>query len=372
MTSFRDRGRRMLGEIDDLAAAKLPLEQFFRQLLTVLRPALGCEAGCLHGADPVTGFLTSTVAEGLQPTPFEHAIWLEMWSEDTTRFVDIRAAGRIVETVHRATGGRPEHSVRYRELLAEYGLGDELRMNFDVGGGLWGAAAMMREAGSAPFGVSEQRLAERAARAVAVALRDYARPTAGIPDGQNLRADPQHGPYWMGVAVIGPTGRLTSADSGARQLFEELSETQYRPAGVPTALVYLSERARAHATSAKAGSHAWTRLRRPNGQWLSVHASLLDECPRGSVALVAQPASPVEVIPLSLLAHRFSPREQEVVLQAVRGLSTRDIAQRLFLSPATVQDHLKSAFTKTGVRSRRELVALLAAPYNAGLGRPPA
>ncbi|MFJ4095592.1 LuxR C-terminal-related transcriptional regulator [Kitasatospora sp. NPDC089913] len=368
MTSFRARERRMMGEIDDLAAAKLPLEQFFRQLLTVLGPALGSEAGCLHGADPVTGFLTSTVAEGLQPTAFEHAIRLEMWSDDTTRFVDIRAAGRVVETVHRATGGRPERSVRYRELLSEYGLGDELRMNFDVGGGRWGAAALMRAAGSAPFGASEQRLAERAARAVAVALRDYALPAAGTPDGQDGRADPQDGPYWLAVAVIGPTGQLTSADAGARQLFEELAEGQYRPAGVPTALVYLSERARTHAASA---AHAWTRLRRPNGQWVAVHASLLDQGPRGSVALVAQPASPVDVIPLSLLAHRFSPREQEVVLQAVRGLSTRDIARRLFLSPATVQDHLKSAFTKTGVRSRRELVALLAAPYTAGLGRPP-
>ncbi|MET8698656.1 helix-turn-helix transcriptional regulator [Kitasatospora sp. NPDC004723] len=372
MTSFRDRERRMMGEIDDLAAAKLPLEQFFRQLLTVLGPALGSEAGCLHGADPVTGFLTSTVAEGLQPTAFEHAIRLEMWSDDTTRFVDIRAAGRVVETVHRATGGRPERSVRYRELLAEFGLGDELRMNFDVGGGRWGAAALMREAGSAPFGAREQRLAERAARAVAAALRDYALPAAGGPDGQDVRADPQDGPYWLGVAVIGPTGQLTSADSGARQLFEELSEPQYRPAGVPTALVYLSERARTHVPSANAGAHAWARLRRPSGQWLAVRASLLDQSPRGSVALVAQPASPVDVIPLSLLAHRFSPREQEVVLQAVRGLSTRDIAHRLFLSPATVQDHLKSAFTKTGVRSRRELVALLAAPYTAGLGRPPA
>ncbi|MET9401781.1 helix-turn-helix transcriptional regulator [Kitasatospora sp. NPDC002965] len=372
MTSFRARERRMMGEIDDLAAAKLPLEQFFRQLLTVLGPTLGSEAGCLHGADPVTGFLTSTVADGLQPTAFEHAIWLEMWSDDTTRFADIRAAGRVVETVHRATGGRPERSVRYRELLAENGLGDELRMNFDVGGGRWGAAALMREAGSAPFGASEQRLAERAARAVAATLRDYALPTAGTPDGQDVRADPLDGPYWLGVAVIGPTGQLASADSGARQLFEELAESQYRPAGVPTALVYLAERARTHATSANAGAHAWTRLRRPNGQWLTVRASLLDQCPRGSVALVAQPASPVDVIPLSLLAHRFSPREQEVVLQAVRGLSTRDIAHRLFLSPATVQDHLKSAFTKTGVRSRRELVALLAAPYTAGLGRPPA
>ncbi|MER7049451.1 response regulator transcription factor [Streptomyces jumonjinensis] len=74
---------------------------------------------------------------------------------------------------------------------------------------------------------------------------------------------------------------------------------------------------------------------------------------------MAQPATPAEVIPLTLMAHRLTPREQEVALAALRGRSTREIAAELFLSPVTVQDHLKAVFDKTGVRSRRELVALL-------------
>jgi hypothetical protein len=39
------------------------------------------------------------------------------------------------------------------------------------------------------------------------------------------------------------------------------------------------------------------------------------------------------------------------------GLSTTALAERLFLSPWTVQDHLKSIFDKTGTRSRGELRA---------------
>jgi DNA-binding CsgD family transcriptional regulator len=42
-----------------------------------------------------------------------------------------------------------------------------------------------------------------------------------------------------------------------------------------------------------------------------------------------------------------------------RGLATEAIADRLYLSPWTVQDHLKSLFARVGVRSRGELIARL-------------
>jgi DNA-binding NarL/FixJ family response regulator len=51
--------------------------------------------------------------------------------------------------------------------------------------------------------------------------------------------------------------------------------------------------------------------------------------------------------------------EQRVIQLVVQGLTNRQIAEALFLSKHTVDSHLKSAFTKLGVRSRVELTVLV-------------
>lgn len=58
--------------------------------------------------------------------------------------------------------------------------------------------------------------------------------------------------------------------------------------------------------------------------------------------------------------YQLTPQELQVVQLAATGLSNRDIAAQMFLSPRTVGYHLYKAYPKLGVASRAELARLLA------------
>ncbi len=55
----------------------------------------------------------------------------------------------------------------------------------------------------------------------------------------------------------------------------------------------------------------------------------------------------------------LTPQELQISLLLVDGRTTREVAAALFLSPKTVEYHLRKVYTKLGVRSRGELADLL-------------
>ncbi len=57
----------------------------------------------------------------------------------------------------------------------------------------------------------------------------------------------------------------------------------------------------------------------------------------------------------------MTPQELQIVQLAAQGMTNRDIAAQLFLSPRTVGYHLYKAYPKLGITSRTELPALMAA-----------
>ena len=60
-------------------------------------------------------------------------------------------------------------------------------------------------------------------------------------------------------------------------------------------------------------------------------------------------------------------RETEVLIQVARGLSNRQIAERLFLGEATIKTYVGNILMKLGCRDRVQAVV---AAYEAGLVQP--
>ncbi len=295
--------------------------------------------------DPATGLFTSCLRFGLEGFPDrEHlVIENELEAEDVNHFSQLARGPRHAAALALATGGEPERSARFRALGAELPLVDELRIALVSRGNCWGTATLYRGAEEHPFTEAD------------VAFAD----TIAVPLGEALRlsmvralaqAAPQEsdGP---GVVVLCDDGTVDSATEGARRMMRRL-----RPdGGVPPAVTSVVLACRRGDAS---GSHV--RAEDASGRWTEMHASRLDG---NRVAVVMEDARAPVLARIIVEACGLTSREREVTELVLRGASTKDIASALTVTEYTVQDHLKSVFDKTGVRSRRELAALLSDRY---------
>jgi DNA-binding CsgD family transcriptional regulator len=113
------------------------------------------------------------------------------------------------------------------------------------------------------------------------------------------------------------------------------------------------------ARSAKDRQHAHALIQADDGGWVTIEAAALEGEREGEVAVSFRSATTHETFELLCRVYSLSRREREIVALLIGGLDTRSIADRLYISAHTVQDHLKSVFGKIGIHSRRELLAKL-------------
>jgi DNA-binding CsgD family transcriptional regulator len=79
---------------------------------------------------------------------------------------------------------------------------------------------------------------------------------------------------------------------------------------------------------------------------------------RARTELAALGARPRARLHAADLAARLTPQELQVVRLAAAGLTNKEIAVQMYLSPRTIGHHLSNVFPKLGVSRRTELAAL--------------
>jgi DNA-binding CsgD family transcriptional regulator len=154
------------------------------------------------------------------------------------------------------------------------------------------------------------------------------------------------------IVVLGPRGELRALTPAAREWQDRLDDI------APGRFRVMMQAMAIGARFAPSGGFR-TRLLAGHGEWAVLQASPLIGGEEQEIAVAIEPATGDQLIGLLFAAYGLSPRERDVCREVIAGRSTTDIAGRLFISAATVQDHLKSVFSKVGVRSRGELVARL-------------
>jgi DNA-binding CsgD family transcriptional regulator len=322
----------MRNEIIRLAHRGLGVGEFSLAAARALRRAVPFDGVCVVTMDPATHLVTGhTIENGLPDSVMPRYAAIEVVEEDFNKFSDLARAALPAATLSAATDGQLDRSVRHRELRRPNGYGgDELRAAW----GDWGGIVLLRETGRSDFTPADVNLVAALSAHLAEGLR-RAILFGALSDGPADEAP--------GLILFAPDNSLEETNAAAEAWLDEFD-------GVPVAIRAVAE----HARSGVLGPST-ARLRTPSGRWLVVRGSMLGD----RAAVILETPRAAELAPLVAEAYGLTDREREVTQLVAQGLSTNEIGVRLFLSPYTVQDHLKSIFEKAGVGSRGELVARL-------------
>jgi DNA-binding CsgD family transcriptional regulator len=357
-----ERRRQIDGLVDDvvlLGRRGLPREQYFAEVAARLRRVIDSDATCWHTLDPQTGLMTSDapaelISSGLldaetAPKAGERIVASEYFIADVNTFAGLASRRVSVGILSRVTGGRPERSTRYRELLEPAGIPFELRAAFVTRGRCWGAVHIARREHKRDFTDREADVLARLTGAIADGIRTSVRFDAA----RQARAQDRSAP---GLVVLGPANEVELITTPAQELLEAMRSSAVTTDRTPTALLALAAFARRHHAAGADGEPDIVAVPTRSG-WITLHASLPDGRADGRVAIVLERTATPQATALRLEADGVTPREREIATLIAHGRTNPEIAEALFLSPYTVQDHIKSLFEKTGVASRQELVA---------------
>jgi DNA-binding CsgD family transcriptional regulator len=319
------------------------------EVLAVIRRAVGFDAYAWLLTDPETSVGSSPLADVpcLPVLPqlirLKYLTTLNRWTGLPCGAVSLSGAA----------GGDLSRSLMWRELLRSYQVSDIASSAYRDRFGCWGFLDLWRIQAPPFCDADIEFLSGIAGRVTAALRRSQARAFAPSAGADRLPAGPV-------VLLLSPDLQVRAQTPQTQRYLRLLvppdAEDQ---APVPAGAYNVAAQLLATEAGADA-SPPLARVHLASGRWLTLRAARLGAAQPVSerdIAVSIEPAAPHDRVAVFARACGLSPRETQLLHHLVTGADTRDLARHLFVSENTVQDHLKSIFTKTATRTRRTLLA---------------
>jgi DNA-binding NarL/FixJ family response regulator len=319
------------------------------EVLAIIRRAVGFDAYAWLITDPQTSVGSSPLADipCLPVLPqlirLKYLTTLNRWTGLPCGAASLSAAAR----------GDLPRSLLWRELLHNYQVTDIASSAYRDRFGCWGFLDLWRTQ-APPFAHADIEFLPGIAGPLTTALRrsqaeTFAPATAAdrLPGGPvvlllspalDVRAQTPQTQRYLQILVPPDANDQAPVPAGAYNVAAQLLATE---AGADT-------------------NPPLARVHLAGGRWLTLRAARMgtvQPTAERDIAVSIEPAAPNDRVAVFARACGLSPRETQLLHHLVTGASTHDVARHMFVSENTVQDHLKSIFTKTATRNRRSLLA---------------
>lgn len=351
-------------KLELLAERSISSYTYIHSLLEELKPIVPFAGACCTNIDPYRLLSTGAVVEHNMESIHHQLLTYECGQEGIHTYDELNSSYTSVITLHSATEGQPEQSSRYRDILQPAGFGDELCAALLYKGSCWGYLTLFRKQDQSLFSEQECQWMIEIAPIIAKHLRQFSLALPFVNEVKLRSPD---------ILMLSQQFEFLSSNSDTPHWLDMLRQHEgITTSALPRSILAVASMALADHTELDHQLHTDCCPSSPppssvqvcvpvrNHDYIDITAYRLYSKTTGIQLMIAiQSASPLDIMPWMMEAYDLSVREQQIVDQVIEGLSTCKIANMLHISPYTVQDHLKSIFSKTKTTSRRGLIARL-------------
>ena len=339
--------------IEAIGTASLDATDLRRQALTVLRGVVDFGAYVWMLTDPVTAVGAAPLADApcMQELP---ALIKAKYATSVNRWTDLQQRTSPTALLNDAVEGDLARSRVWREVMSRYGIRDVASTVFADRFGCWGFLDLWRDQTCGPFTPSDAAFIDSLATSLTTALRECQARTF-VEAAAPRRRSP--GPV---VLTLDQDLQITSRTAASQSWLDALLPPGPQGRAIPASVYNVA----AQLLAVEAGIDdrpAYTRVHLSDGFWLTLRAARLASDPpesdsatpgTGNIVVTIEEASATERMDLFSRAVGLTAREYELLGWLATGSDTRAMARQMSLSEHTIQDHLKSIFSKTGSRDR--------------------